>query len=85
MSRFAIASLIAAAFVVATTFATPSDAATKRKHVERNQVDVVQNRAAPGRYYGGPPNYYGVPPNYYPAPPFPFFLIPGPWWLPAHG
>ena len=73
MPRFAIASLIAAAFVVATAFSSPSDAATKRKHVEKHQVDVVH---AP---------YYGVPPNYYPAPPFPFFLLPGPWWLPAHG
>jgi hypothetical protein len=60
MPRFAIASLVAAAFVVASTFASPSDAATKRKHVD------------------------GVPSNYYPAPPFPFFLLPGPWWLPAH-
>ena len=77
MLRFAIASLIAAAFVVASTFASPSDAATKRKHVERHQVEVVQDRAPPGRYYG-------VPSNYYPAPPFPFFLLPGPWWLPAH-
>jgi hypothetical protein len=77
MSRFAIASLIAAAFVVATTLASPSDAATKRKHVERHQVDVVQDHAVPVRYYG-------TPPNYYPAPPFPFFLLPGPWWLPAH-
>ena len=76
MLRFAIASLIAAAFVVATTFANPSDAATKRKHVDKNQVEVVRDRSA-GRYYGAPPNYY-------PAPPFPFFLLPGPWWLPAH-
>jgi hypothetical protein len=77
MPRFAIASLIAAAVVVATTFANPSDAATRRKHVERHQVDVVRDRAPPGRYYGAPANYY-------PAPPFPFFLLPGPWWLPAH-
>ena len=79
MPRFAIASLIAAAFVVATAFATPSDAATKRKHVEKNQAEVVRDRAPP------PGRYYGVPANYYPAPPFPFFLLPGPWWLPAHG
>jgi hypothetical protein len=78
MPRFAIASLIAAAFVVAAAFASPSDAATRRKHVERemHQVDV-RDRAVPGRYYG-------MPANYYPAPPFPFFLLPGPWWLPAH-
>jgi hypothetical protein len=75
MPRFAFASLLAAAFVVA-TFASPSDAATKRKHVDKHQVDVVGERTA-GRYY------YGAPPNYYPAPPFPFFLLPGPWWLPA--
>jgi hypothetical protein len=70
MPRLAIASGIAAAFVVATAFATPSDAAPKR-HL-KHQV-VVADR-----------DYYGVPPNYYPAPPFPFFLLPGPWWLPAH-
>lgn len=79
MPRFAIASLLAAAFVIATAFANPSDAATHRKHGEKHQVYVARDRdrAAPGRYYG-------VPPNYYPAPPFPFFLLPGPWWLPAH-
>jgi hypothetical protein len=77
MIRFAIASLIAAAFVIATAFANPSDAATHRKHVERQQVVDVRDRAASARYYGAPPNYY-------PAPPFPFFLLPGPWWLPAH-
>jgi hypothetical protein len=76
MPRFAIAALIATALVVATIFATPSDAAT-RKHVEKHQADVARDRAAPGRYNG-------LPPNYYPAPPFPFFLLPGPWWLPAH-
>jgi hypothetical protein len=80
MIRFAIASLIATAFVIATAFANPSDAATHRKHVERRQVVDVRD----ARYYGAPPNYYGAPPNYYPAPPFPFFLLPGPWWLPGH-
>jgi hypothetical protein len=75
MPKFTIASLLAVAFVVATAFANPSDAATRRKHVER--VDVARDRVVPGRYYG-------VPANYYPAPPFPFFLLPGPWWLPAH-
>jgi hypothetical protein len=84
MPRFAIASLIAAAFVVATAFANPSDAATRHKHLERHQVVLVHDRGDPGRYYGAPPNYYGAPPNYYPAPPFPFFLLPGPWWLPGH-
>jgi hypothetical protein len=85
MPRFAIASLIAAAFVVATAFSSPSDAATKRKHVEKHHIDVVRDRAGPGPYYGVPGPYYGTPANYYPAPPFPFFLLPGPWWLPAHG
>jgi len=74
MPRLAIASLIAAAFVVATAFANPSAAAPK-KHV-KHEVVVAD-------YYGAP-HYYGVPPNYYPAPPFPFFLFPGPWWRPAH-
>jgi hypothetical protein len=77
MPRFAIAALLAVAFVGATSFANPSDAATRKKHVEKNQVDVARDRAASGRYYGAPANYY-------PAPPFPFFLLPGPWWLPAH-
>jgi hypothetical protein len=76
MPRFAIASLIAAAFVVATGFATPSDAAAK-KHVVKHQIVVAERDT-----YGAP--RYGAPPNYYPAPPFPFFLLPGPWWLPAH-
>lgn len=75
MLRIAFASLLAAA-LVATTFAIPSDAAVRHKHVEKNQVEVVHDRAAPARY--------GMPANYYPAPPFPFFLLPGPWWLPAH-
>ena len=76
MPRFAVASLIAAAFV-AVAFANPSNAAT-RKHLEKHQVDGIRDRPAPVRYYGAPANYY-------PAPPFPFFLLPGPWWLPAHG
>jgi hypothetical protein len=71
MPRFAIASLIAAAFVVATAFANPADAA-KRKHLEKPQADASESAR------------YGMPANYYPAPPFPFFLLPGPWWLPAH-
>jgi hypothetical protein len=75
MLKIAFASLLAAA-LVATTFASPSDAAEHRKHVEKKQVEVARDRAAPGRY--------GMPANYYPAPPFPFFLLPGPWWLPAH-
>ena len=75
MLRIAFASLLAAA-LVATTFAIPSDAAERHKRVEKRQVEVVRDRAEPARY--------GMPANYYPAPPFPFFLLPGPWWLPAH-
>ena len=75
MLKIAFASLLAAALVT-TTFASPSDAAEHRKHVEKKQVEVVRDRAEPARY--------GMPANYYPAPPFPFFLLPGPWWLPAH-
>jgi hypothetical protein len=80
MSRIATASLLAAAFVVATAFASPSNAATHRKHVDKHQVDITRERAVPAGY----PARYGMPANYYPAPPFPFFLLPGPWWLPAH-
>lgn len=80
VSRFAVVSLFAASFVVTSGFASPSDAATKKKHIERREVAVA---AAPVRYVGAA-GYYGAPPNYYPAPPFPFFLLPGPWWLPAH-
>jgi hypothetical protein len=75
MLKIVFASLLAAA-LAATTFASPSNAAAHRKHVEKKQVEVARDRAAPGRY--------GMPANYYPAPPFPFFLVPGPWWLPAH-
>jgi hypothetical protein len=64
MLKIAFGSLLAAA-LVATTFASPSDAAEHRKHVK--QVEVARDRAAPG---------YGMPANYYPAPPFPFFLLP---------
>jgi hypothetical protein len=71
MLRSAIACLIAAVFVVATTFANPSAAETHRKHIVKHEVERTV-----------PP--YGAPANYYPAPPFPFFLLPGPWWLPAH-
>ena len=73
MLRIAFASLLAAA-LVATTYAIPSEAAERHKHVK--QVEVARDHAAPARY--------GMPANYYPAPPFPFFLLPGPWWLPAH-
>jgi hypothetical protein len=80
MPKIAFASLLAVAFVVVTGFASPSAAETRHKHVEKDRADVARDRAAPGRPYGP----YGMPGNYYPAPPFPFFLLPGPWWLPAH-
>jgi hypothetical protein len=75
MPKIAFASLLAVAFMVATGLANPSNAETRHKHVEK--ADAARDRAAPGRNYG-------MPGNYYPAPPFPFFLLPGPWWLPAH-
>ena len=74
MSRFAVAVLIAA-FAAVATFATPSDAATKKKHPARHATEVAVAAA---------PAAYGLPGSYYPARPFPFFLLPGPWWLPAH-
>jgi hypothetical protein len=74
MSRFAVAVLIAA-FAAVGTFATPSDAATKKKHPGGHATEVAVAAA---------PAPYGLPGSYYPAPPFPFFLLPGPWWLPAH-
>ncbi len=76
VSRLTVVSLMAA-FALTTGFATPSFAESKKKQrLERRQAEAV----AAQRGYG----YYGMPPNYYPAPPFPFFLVPGPWWLPAH-
>jgi hypothetical protein len=75
MPKFAFASLLAVA-LVGTTVSNPSVAETRHKHVEK--ADAARDRAAPGH------NAYGMPGSYYPAPPFPFFLLPGPWWLPAH-
>ena len=76
VSRLTVVSLMAA-FALTTSFAAPSFAESKKKQrLERRQAEAV----AAQRGYG----YYGMPPNYYPAPPFPFFLVPGPWWLPAH-
>jgi hypothetical protein len=74
MKKCAIASLVAAAFVSANFAAVPTQAATK-KHVVKHQVVADRDQ---------PEDRYGLPANYYPAPPFPFFLLPGPWWLPAH-
>jgi hypothetical protein len=79
MPRLASATLIAA-FAIATVLpnlanAEPTDSKKRvRHHPPQPQAQYV---AAPG-------SYYGMPGSYVPAPPFPFFLIPGPWWLPAH-
>jgi hypothetical protein len=78
MQRHTIATLIAA-FAMATVLPGVAGAqqSEPRKHV-RHHPAPVQYVAAPGPYY------YGMPGTYYPAPPFPFFLVPGPWWLPSH-
>jgi hypothetical protein len=76
MHKIAFASLLAVAFVVTTGSASPTMAAARHKHVEK--TDAARDRAPSGRIP------YGMPGSYYPAPPFPFFLVPGPWWLPAH-
>jgi hypothetical protein len=74
VSRLTVVSLMAA-FVLTTGFAAPSFAESKKKErLERRQAEAMAVQRG----------YYGMPPNYYPAPPFPFFLLPGPWWLPAH-
>jgi hypothetical protein len=66
--------VFAAAALLATTL-IPQTADAAQRH--RTHVTKVRVAAAPA------PAYYGMPGSYYPAPPFPFFLIPGPWWLPA--
>jgi hypothetical protein len=81
MSKSTIATLIATAFV-AIVLAVPSKAdepgSTEiKKHHTKHHAPAVQYAAVPA-------NPYGLPASYYPAPPFPFFLVPGPWWLPAH-
>jgi len=76
MSKYGVASLTAIALVIAMAFPDTADAAKKRTHRVVHRTHVVAT-AAPGPYYG-------MPGSYVPAPPFPFFLIPGPWWLPAH-
>jgi hypothetical protein len=79
MLRLAIATLVASA-VVATALPKPSYAIEPseptKKH-RRHHPEAVQ-------YVAAPAPYYGMPGTYAPAPPFPFFLLPGPWWLPAH-
>jgi hypothetical protein len=78
MSRLAAATLIAA-FAVATVLPSVAGAQPNEgKKRVRHHPPQVQYVAAPGPFYSG------MPGSYYPAPPFPFFLIPGPWWLPAH-
>jgi len=78
MQRLAVASLIAAfAITTALPMASYAQSEPPKKRV-RHHPAPVQYVAAPGPYY------YGMPGTYYPAPPFPFFLLPGPWWLPAH-
>jgi hypothetical protein len=80
MMKSTISTLIAAAFV-AIAFAGPSKAdepgtTEVKKHHAKHHAPAVHYAAAPV-------SPYGMPLNYYPAPPFPFFLVPGPWWLPA--
>jgi hypothetical protein len=77
MSKTAVLSLVAVAFLATAAFPNPSSAQTVTRHRHVVHHHVVYG-PAPAPYY------YGAPGSYYPAPPFPFFLIPGPWWLPAH-
>jgi hypothetical protein len=82
MSKTAVLSLVVLASIATAAFPNPSgaDPVVRHRHVIRHHAVYGPG---PAPYYGAP-GYYGVPGNYYPAPPFPFFLIPGPWWLPAH-
>jgi hypothetical protein len=73
MSRFVVAVLIAA--FTAAVVAAPSEASSRKKHAAKHPTEVAE---------ASTPDRYGLPGSYYPAPPFPFFLLPGPWWLPAH-
>jgi len=65
---------IAGALLVAVITPIPPPRNTHRRHVRHHVVRVVEAAPTP----------YGLPGTYYPAPPFPLFLLPGPWWLPAH-
>jgi hypothetical protein len=78
MSKIAVLSLVAVASLATAAFPNSSSAQTRHRHVVRHHVVYGAYGAPPAPYY------YGAPGSYYPAPPFPFFLIPGPWWLPAH-
>jgi hypothetical protein len=75
MLKVAVSTLAAAAFIAMTLVPNTADAAKRRYHDHaRQHVAVVVPPPGP---------YYGLPGSYYPAPPFPFFLIPGPWWIPG--
>jgi hypothetical protein len=64
-----------AAGALLVTLIVPDTADARVRHRVRHRVVHVTPP---------PPPYYGMPGTYYPAPPFPFFLVPGPWWVPAH-
>jgi hypothetical protein len=75
MLKVPVIMLTAAALFAAMVIPETADAASKRR----------VHRVHPRVYVGPAPQpYYGMPATYVPAPPFPFFLIPGPWWIPAH-
>jgi hypothetical protein len=78
MPRLATTTLIAAVAIATVLPSLANAQQTEPRKRVRHHPPQVQYVAAPGPYY------YGAPPSYYPAPPFPFFLLPGPWWLPAH-
>jgi hypothetical protein len=76
MLRVAVTTLAAVAFVATTVVPNSAEAAKRRVHHSHARLHFALAAV--------PPPYYGMPATYVPAPPFPFFLIPGPWWLPAH-
>jgi hypothetical protein len=76
MLKVAITAFATIAFIGTTLVPNSADAATRRHHRHYYNRHVVVAAA--------PAPYYGMPATYAPAPPFPFFLIPGPWWIPAH-
>jgi hypothetical protein len=75
MFKVAVSTLATIAFLVVTLIPNSADAARKRVHRYHARPHVV---------VAAPEPYYGMPGTYVPAPPFPFFLIPGPWWLPTY-
>jgi hypothetical protein len=76
MLRIHVLAVAAAAFVFTSFLPDTADAARRHRVVKHRAAHVATRTATVGPYYG-------MPGSYYPAPPFPFFLIPGPWWLPA--